>query len=249
MKTYLQSIEMAAEKTSDCQVEIAIADNSKEKQTVNTDEYKKLLVKQYVFDNVGYLGGALGVINSIKTEEYDFVAISNVDLKMDESFLHVLKDVKKDNHIAWIAPRIYSKEEDRDINPKVIERYSKRKLRLLYYMYKFPIFFYLYTATVYKRKKLAPKYDEMNIYAGHGSFMLLTRQFFKDYKKIDYPVFLFGEELFLAELIRNKGLTVRYMPSLRIEDSEHVSTSKMKKGFYFKCNTESMKYILDTFYE
>ena len=116
-------------------------------------------------------------------------------------------------------------------------------------MYKFPILFYLYTATAYKRKKLAPHYDEMDIYAGHGSFMLLTRSFFRKYDKIEYPIFLFGEELYLAELVRKEGMRVRYMPNLKVEDNEHVSTSKMKKKFYFKCNTESIKYILETFYE
>ena len=102
--------------------------------------------------------------------------------------------------------------------------------------------------TAYKRKKLQPQYPEMDIYAGHGSFMMLTRSYFESYAKIEYPIFLFGEELFLAEQVRLAGKKVRYIPTLVIEDNEHVSTSTIKKKSYFKYNQDSIKYILDTYY-
>ena len=88
----------------------------------------------------------------------------------------------------------------------------------------------------------------MDIYAGHGSFMMLTKHFFIHYKKIEYPIFLFGEELYLAELIRMADLRVRYVPGLEVIDMEHASTGKMKKAFYYKCNKESIDYILENFY-
>lgn len=246
---FVVSIEKAAMNTDNVQVEVIVADNSIVKQPIETSKLDKVRVNVVENDNIGYLGGAQSVINKVDTSKYDYIGISNVDLLLSENFFSVLSKVDLKEDIAWIAPQIYSYEENRDINPKVINRYSKKKLSLLYYMYKFPILFYLYLLTAYKRKKLVPKYHEMDIYAGHGSFMLLTSNFFKEYKKIEYPIFLFGEELYLAELIRNKGMKVRYVPSLRVEDNEHVSTSRMKKKFYFKCNTESIKYILDTFYE
>ena len=250
LNSFLNSINKAARGIEGLTVDVSVADNSNGKEIVKSSEFNNIQLSQFNYDNLGYLGGASAVINNLPNVlDYDFVAISNVDLQISEDFFKVLNDIKLNNEIAWIAPQIYSHEENRDINPKVINRYSKKKLKMLYYMYKYPVLFYLYLMTAYKRKKIIPKHNEMDIYAGHGSFMLLTRKFFKDYKKIEYPIFLFGEELFLAELVRNKGMKVRYMPSLRIEDYEHVSTSRMKKKFYFKCNTESIKYILDTFYE
>lgn len=167
---------------------------------------------------------------------------------MTEDFFLNLERANLPKDVAWVAPKIYSMDENRDRNPKVLNRYSKGKLQLLYFMYRFPMLFYLYTMTAYKRKKLQPQYPEMNIYAGHGSFMLLTRSFFESYPKIEYPIFLFGEELFLAELVRKANKKVRYVPSLVIEDSEHVSTSTLKKKSYFKYNQDSIKYILNTFY-
>lgn len=250
LANYLSSIDKAVCCVEGLTVDVAVADNSNGKESICDTTYDHIHLNYYNYDNLGYLGGASAVINELPdVMKYDYVAISNVDLQISDNFFQMLKEIKTDVVTAWIAPQIYSHDEDRDRNPKVISRYSKRKLKMLYYMYKYPILFHLYTATAYKRKKLAPKYGEMDIYAGHGSFMLLTRNFFHEYKKIEYPIFLFGEELFLAELIREKGMKVRYVPSLRLEDNEHVSTSRMKKKFYFKCNTESIKYILDTFYE
>ena len=247
---FLNSINKAAHGNEGLSVDVSVADNSNGKEIIKGSEYNNIHLSQFNYANLGYLGGASAVINNMSNVlDYDFVAISNVDLQISEDFFKVLKNIDDDNSTAWIAPQIYSHEEKRDINPKVINRYSKKKLKMLYYMYKYPVLFYLYFMTAYRRKKIIPKHNEMDIYAGHGSFILLTRNFFRKYKKIEYPIFLFGEELFLAELIRNKGMKVRYMPALRIEDNEHVSTSRMKKKFYFKCNTESIKYILDTFYE
>ncbi len=250
LKSFINSINEATCGVGEITVDVFIADNSNDKERVIVTPYDKVNIKQFNYENLGYLGGASAVINDLPNVlDYDFVAISNVDLQISKDFFKVLNNIELSNDIAWIAPQIYSHEEKRDINPKVMNRYSKKKLKMLYYMYKYPVLFYLYFLTAYRRKRIIPTHNEMDIYAGHGSFMLLTRNFFKEYKKIEYPIFLFGEELFLAELIRNKGMKVRYMPSLRIEDNEHVSTSRMKKKFYFKCNTESIKYILDTFYE
>lgn len=249
LNQYLSSIEKSAGKLQNINVNVIIADNSTFKQSVNTNRYDHINVETQKLDNIGYLKGAQYVINRVPDiKKYDFVIISNVDILMKEDFFTKLYDYRIDQNIAWIAPQIFSKNENRDLNPKVLSRYSKKKLSMLYYMYKYPVLFYLYTATVYKRKKIRSTYPEMDIYAGHGSFIILTRTFFENQNDINYPVFLFGEELYLAEKIRIVGKKVKYVPSIIIYDNEHVSTSKMKKKSYFKYNQESIKYILDTFY-
>lgn len=171
-----------------------------------------------------------------------------MDITVAENFFINLENIIIAQDVAWIAPKIFSKVENRDRNPKVISRYSKKKLQLLYYMYKIPVLYYLYTMSAYQCKKLQVNYPEIDIYAGHGSFILLTRSFFESNRKIEYPIFLFGEELFLAEIVMKAGKKVRYVPNLVIEDNEHISTSTLKKKTYFKYNRESIKYILDTFY-
>lgn len=249
LKSYLNSIEVATSKIHNNTVDVIVADNSTKSSDVDLNGFEHISVALKKCDNVGYLVSAQNIINELeKIHNYDYVAISNVDITMSENFFIKLSEIQMHKDVAWIAPKIYSKDENRDRNPKVLTRYSKKKLQILYYMYKYPILFYLYTMTAYKRKKLQSQYPEMDIYAGHGSFILLTQSFFETYNKLEYPIFLFGEELFLAEKVLNAGKKVRYVPSLLIEDNEHVSTSTLKKKSYFKYNQDSIKYILNTFY-
>ena len=63
----------------------------------------------------------------------------------------------------------------------------------------------LYTMTLYKTKRYRSN-EAKYIYAGHGSFIILTKAFFQNYSNIAYPMFLYGEEIYLAELIREKFL-------------------------------------------
>lgn len=248
---FLDSINIAASKIpNDVKVDVIIVDNSSISKEINFEGFKFINIGITKLNNVGYLIGAQTVINkNPQILDYDYVAISNVDIVMAEDFFINLEKCKIQNNIAWIAPKIFSRLENRNRNPKVLSRYSKKKLLLLYYMYRIPLLFYIYSSTAYKRKKRQPIYPEMDIYAGHGSFMLLTHSFFESYKKIEYPIFLFGEELYLAELIMKKGKKVHYIPSLILEDNEHVSTSTLKKKSFFKFNCDSIKYILDTFYK
>ena len=238
LTSYVTSINFAVSKVRNIQVDISIADNSTSVEEVTYDSYSyvKVSVTQTVINSIANI------------LDYDYVAISNVDITVAENFFINLENIIIAQDVAWIAPKIFSKVENRDRNPKVISRYSKKKLQLLYYMYKIPVLYYLYTMSAYQCKKLQVNYPEIDIYAGHGSFILLTRSFFEYNRKIEYPIFLFGEELFLAEIVMKAGKKVRYVPNLVIEDNEHISTSTLKKKTYFKYNRESIKYILDTFY-
>lgn len=247
---YLGSINNSLSDTNDINVDVIVADNSDLKSKLVINTCNLISVKHIFLDNLGYLPAAANVINLISNiKEYDYIIISNVDVKVDPQFFQHLKNLTVSEDVGWIAPQIWTESESRDKNPKVLERYSKSKLEKIKLLYKYPLLDYIYTNTLYFKKKSRPQYGEMDIYAGHGSFMILTKRFFDFYREINYPIFLFGEELFLAELNRKAGLRVRYIPDLKIIDNEHVSTSKMKKKSYYKYNLDSINYILDTFYE
>lgn len=230
-------------------ITVAVADNSIKKEYV-AQRYDNIDVIYNAFDNLGYLGGASAVINSMDVLKYDYVIISNVDITVDDDFFNHLSSLSIASDVAWIANEIWSNAENRDRNPKILERYTKKKLKTILMLYKYPLLDWIYTNTFYRRKTSESQfYDERDIYAGHGSFIILTKYFFSEYKKIIYPIFLFGEEIYLAELIRMANMRVSYYPRLKVYDSEHVSTGEMKKGFYYKCNREAVEYIIKTFYE
>lgn len=249
LNIFLESVEHAYHAMKKMSLLVCIADNSSNKEIVNLDKYS-FDCQYFPFDNVGYFGGATGVFDRLPNmHKYDYIIISNVDLEVDQDFFKNLP-CGLDETIAWISPSILSSYENRDKGLGLSQRPSKLKLKLLTIMFKYPWMLYLIENTIYKRKALVQKMYEQEkmIYAGHGSFIILTSHFFKAYSNLHYPMFLFGEELFLGELIRQKGLKVIYNPILKIYDSEHVSTSQMPSKFSCKCQHDSISYILRTFY-
>jgi GT2 family glycosyltransferase len=227
---YLSTIRNAAQKASNIvDVDVFVSNNTKE-------------------DNPGYFGAIKRLMQQVDVNNYDYSIISNVDLMLEEDFFQKLADYICSEDTGWIAPQIWSNLEERDRNPKVLNRYSLKKLQILRTFYQFPILDTLYTSTFYKKKKYE-SHQAGQIYAGHGSFIILTRRFFELCGKIDYPVFLFCEEIYLAEMCRKAGLKVLYEPSLIVKDTEHASTGRMNHGFYCRCNYEAMQYIIKTFYQ
>jgi len=198
-------------------------------------------------DNPGYFGGIKRLMDQTDMTAYDYAIISNVDLMVEENFLLKLADYDCPENAGWIAPCIWSHAEGRDRNPKILNRYSLKKLQTLRLFYQFPILDSLYTRTFYRKKKFE-SHPAGEIYAGHGSFIILTRAYFEKCGKVDYPVFLFCEEIYLAEMCQKAGLKVIYSPSLHVDDSEHASTGKMSHRLYCHYNLEAMNYIINTFY-
>ena len=249
LRNYLQSVEKSALNVQgDLQLEVIIADNSTQKEIVDCDIYKQIRVKQVELPNLGYLGGAQAIINNIdKPTQYDYIIISNVDLLFEKETIKQLIDFKVGDNVAWVAPSVYSETFNKDLNPNVINRYKRWKLTLLKLTYN-KFFYRLYTKYYYSNKGKNVKHPMMDIYAGHGSIIMLTSNFFKNYSKIDYPVFLYGEELYFAELIRRKRMRVVYTPSIVLNTIGGVSTSKMPSDSFFKYNKEAINYILENFY-
>lgn len=77
--------------------------------------------------------------------------------------------------------------------------------------------------------------------------MIFTNSFFRLVSSFNFPVFLFGEEIYFAELIRNVGLRVLYTPDLIIYDTDHVSTGKMRRSEYYRYNYEALTILMKMF--
>ena len=237
---------------SECDFElfIKIADNSPIHQSVSYKKYVNINIEVQKKDNLGYFGGAFSIINSLTDlRQYKYVIISNVDFALDKNFFNELLITKYPKNIGWIAPSIISVNEQRDKNPKILSRYSLKQLKILHLLYKYPFLHKLYTRTVYKRKRLRPTYQAQEIYAGHGSLMIFTGESLEKLYPLSYPVFLFGEECFMAEMLAMNGYRVFYNPAIKVVDQEHASTGKMKGNYYYKCNEEAIDYLIKTFYE
>lgn len=248
---FLSSVDVAAEKSNNMNVTVFVADNTEDNIQVIRTDYPNISVEPFVVGkNSGYFGAVQQCMQKHNPANYDYVVISNVDLVVNNDALKRLAEIDVTDSIGWLAPMIYSTAENRDHNPKIMSRYSKRKLHLLKFMYSHPWINRLYEHTVYRLKSSIQDVHEEGekIYAGHGSFIILTNAFFRKAGTIDYPIFLFGEEIYLAEKCRLNRMKTIYVPSVMITDSDHCSTGKMQPSFYYKCNYESIRYILHEYY-
>lgn len=237
--------------TASIDITIYIADNTEKNTKEIGRDVEGINVIPFAFHkNYGYFGAIHRMMNETDYQSFDLVIISNVDIELSTDFIDRVVDnqgLDSNSNIGWIAPQIYSKAEQRDRNPKMLSRYSLRKLKALHFLFQHPALYHLYRLSAYKRKKYI-KHQPGEIYGGHGSFIILTRTYFERCGIINYPVFLFGEEIYLAEQCRKHGLKVVYDPSIKVIDTEHASTSKMRSRFYCNCNAKALEYIMSAFY-
>jgi len=253
LSNFIPSVEEAAEyavKDNGCQlcIDLCIADNTEENvQAINVNG-SNINIKVFPFHkNYGYFGGVQKMMESVSPLDYDYAIISNVDLSLAKDAILKLARLSQDSDTGWIAPQIYSEDEHRDKNPRIPTRYSKRKLQMLKLTFQFPLLHTLHKKTVYRRKEFI-QHSPGPVYAGHGSFIILTKKYFEKCGIINYPVFLFCEEIYLGEHCRIQGLKVIYNPEIKIIDSEHVSTGKINNKRFCKFNYDAISYILKTFY-
>lgn len=247
---YLRSLSKAISNAEDkVKVDVFMADNTENgHRTLEFQQDNNFRFTLFPYhENIGYFGAVSRMMQEVDLQQYDYTIISNVDLLISEDALLKLDAHAVDEATGWIAPQIWSQTEGRDRNPESFGRKSAIKLRLLRTLYQYPILDYLYTRTFYHTKRFH-SYPPGNVYSGHGSFIILTRQYIQQCGKINYPLFLYGEEMYLAEQCRAHQLKVLYSPDIHIIDMEHVSTGKMKHSVKCRYNYDAIQYILKNFY-
>ena len=247
-------------------LDLFFIDNSSDVDDIAVDELK---LQTYNFNlnyvksqNLGYFPSSAAAVEklAIHLDVYDYTIVSNVDLSVSDDFFSNLKELNITDSVGAIAPTIYSKALDVDRNPKIYKKPSFLKLNALRFLFGFSLTYLLLRLINQTRLQLRQylksnastikKLDVTNnakIYAGHGSFLILTRKLCANLGNLDYPVFLFGEEIYIGETCIKFGLDVVFTPELVIYDSEHVSTGLMQPASYRKFNAEALDYILKTF--
>ena len=228
LRTFVESVHRAAERVKGLlKVDIEIADNGN--------------------NNRGYLGGALPIYNA-KAKEYDFVSISNVDLELAPDFFEHLLTIDVTN-IGWIAPDIYTSKINRHENPHMLHRPKKLDFFVWNMIYSSALLYGLYYALYILKSQKTKVYPACKMYAGHGAFMLFTKAFVEHHPELHFPTFMYGEEIWFAELIRTAGLYVQYIPILHIANVGNINTGLINQAKKSKWNKESLLAIRKKFFD
>lgn len=246
---FLESINRASE-NSDTEVVVAIGDNTDSDYQKIEYSFVNISVRVFPYhENLGYLGCALRMLREIcPAEQFDFIAVSNVDIVLDVNFFKQIPRVPEEN-IAWYAPDVFTPSRRTHENPFMQSRPTLKHFRKWMLMYSFPILYGFAKKLSYlKHRKSSFCNESKDIYAGHGSFMLFSWEFIKNNMTMTFPGFMYGEEIFFAEKIRQIDMKVKYCPELKITNIGSVSVSLLGNTWECKKNTESLKHIRDMFF-
>lgn len=209
--------------------------------------------------NLGYFGGAAwGLKRYLETEELpEWVLVTNTDIEFpDQDFFRRLFELYPDGFNGVVAPSILSGMNGCNQNPFMKRRPSKYRMHFLKWVFMtYPtLFIYQSLAMIksmIKKGKLADCNEvlqPMTIYAPHGSFILFDKKYFLSGGNLDYDVFLFGEEVFVAETVRRKKVEIRFDPRLSVLHQEHATTGIIKNKKMAKFVKESSAYCADQYF-
>lgn len=220
---------------------------------------------RYPGKNLGYYGGAaLGLCEYVKEFPLpQWIIVCNTDIDLIQpDFLSKFCDLYSVNHHAVIAPAIISKLSGKDQNPHM--KFRPSRWRMFFYKWFFRYYptligYQMLSLVKQRLYALIRKIPTVNrqkmrqqlpkiIYAPHGSFVIFHRSYFEAGGSLDYPVFLFGEEIFIAETAKRLGLTVAYEPRLQVVHREHTTTSIFKSRKISRFIKEAAKYCADAFF-
>lgn len=217
--------------------------------------------------NLGYYGGAAwGLREYIKKFPLaDWIIVCNTDMEFIQAdFLSNLCTLYSPCQHAIIAPAIISAVSGMDLNPFMRTRPTRFRMHFYKWIFRYyPILMTYQFLGLLKNKILfisEPPLVRSNanpdrkflvpqqIYAPHGSFVVYNRKYFTSGGTLDHGVFLFGEEIFIAETAKRLGLTIAYDPRLQIVHLEHTTTSIFKSRKIPGFMKEAAEYCADTFF-
>ena len=165
-----------------------------------------------------------------QNEEYDYVIISNPDVRVTEDAINKCIDVLNENKdVAVVAPRMFNKEGQairrsswKIRTPKLDMVHSTRLLEILFYK--------LLRNGEYSKKEY--ENAKLEVEAVSGAFFVIKKEIFKQIGYFDEEVFLFYEEDILSKKIKQLGYKVYSLNDINFVHYE--STSINKTHTYYK---------------
>jgi GT2 family glycosyltransferase len=209
--------------------------------------------------NRGYFGAARFALDSyfaFGKRLPDWVIVCNHDVLIeDREFFEKLFQLDP-RSAGVIAPRIRVSGTNLDQNPFMWRRPNWLRwasLRFIYSNYWLAAFWHwlsrqkqaLRSHWSALRSKTAsiPNGRREFIYAPHGAFFIFSRRYFEAGGYLDGNLFLYGEEISVAEICRSLGLPVIYEPALCVLHNEHRSTGHVISRFSYECQRNALQYI------
>lgn len=236
---------------------IVVVDNGSRDSNLLDSELRKDKRVKVLFPgkNLGYLGAAAFALNEfLKSNPYpDFVVLSNADLKFENSrcLINLIECSPMEADI--VGPNLISSRNYSHLNPFYNERIQKGKLKFLITVFSFYPLYILYqclalSSGLLNDKNGASFAGSRYVYAIHGAMMVFRKSYFEKGGNLSFGSFLFGEELYVAELARRHEMKIFYNAEVKLIHHQHSTTGAFKKPLYVIWMRNSLAYILKTFF-
>ena len=243
-------------------IKLVIVDNSEQK---NIEYIKSLDVYKFITyldpnANLGYFGAALygyEYIYNIYKKVPEWFIISNVDILISMDIFAYLDKIYSNGihpNTAILAPSIFSDFTGGNLNPYMIKKPSKKKIDRLLIWYSNYMLYNLYNILAILKKKFVKKkisqFDEVIIYAGHGSFVIIKDIYFLNGGSLKYQNYLFYEEVFLAEEARKINCDILFTNEISVIHKEHINTGKyFRSRIIYKFHIAALRNIANTYFK
>jgi GT2 family glycosyltransferase len=251
------------------QLRVVVVDNSESEQFDQTlSTIPDHLVGAVVLKpgaNLGYFGGARFAMErlcSLGITAPNWVILSNPDIRIrDVNFCERLLAVDH-TAVGMVAPQILSEYSGCDLNPFIEKRLTPTQVHNLQ-MWFSSYALYSGRACVSRVKcaaasawqkarrrlwKRGEERRERSIYSPHGSFLIFSRRFFDSGGSLDEKLFLYGEEIAVAESCRVLGLPIIYRPQLMVVHREHETTGRCASRRLYEMERDAHAYLRERYF-
>lgn len=209
--------------------------------------------------NLGFYGGAnFGLAAYLGSAPLpDWVVVSNPDIAFpDDDFLTNLLEVAITPNLGALAPDIRLAPETSQWgrghpqNPLMEERPSLGRMRLLEIVHGWGFLYALVEMRhrLKTRRPARPPGLPRPIHAPHGSAIVFSRNYFERGGTLEHGVFLYGEELFVAEELRLRGLQCLFEPRLKLCHVGGVTTRALGSRRQRLHNHGALRFVRQRYY-
>ena len=215
-------------------------------------ELLEVLPSALVFEpgkNLGYLNGCLYGVKECG-QDFSWVMVSNTDIEFKETdFFEKLTGKVRDD-IWCISPDIVLSATGVHQNPFLSERPSKKKIMIWKTAFSNRFLYRLY----FKLSDLKPRKPQRGslksryVYAVHGSCFMFRKECVEKILPVCNNIFMYGEELLVAEIVRQNGKKAFFNASVGIIHNENQVTGTIgmdRKQKWFK---NSFRYLTANYF-
>jgi GT2 family glycosyltransferase len=207
--------------------------------------------------NLGYFGGAAWGLRSHVTERAwpGWIIVANADTRIpDPGFVSALIRAHGENGRVILAPRIQSLGSGLNQNPYLRARPTAGSMHLKKWLTSSPAgraaMTWQYRAKQLWRQQARSADSKLgsveSIYAPHGAFVAIGREYFSRGGGLEPGTFLYSEEYLLAETARRIGVKVIYDPRFIVMHHEHATTGNNPlTGIY---GAQAARYCADEYF-